>query len=61
MMQTSESNKQVMEVDYGDTNNLWKVSLSQVYHIQKDEYRPVELIRRITIPGNTIRNAIEHV
>ncbi|CAH8871223.1 unnamed protein product [Trichobilharzia szidati] len=61
MMQTSESNKQVMEVDYGDTNNLWKVSLSQVYHIQKAEYRPVELIRQITIPGNTIRNAIEHV
>ncbi|CAH8608523.1 unnamed protein product [Heterobilharzia americana] len=60
-MQTTESNKHEMEIDYGDSNNLWKVRLSQVYHIQMDMYRPLKLIRQITIPGNTIRNAIEHI
>ncbi|TNN14541.1 Teneurin-2 [Schistosoma japonicum] len=61
VMQTTESNKHEMEIDYGDLNNLWKVNLAQVYHIQKDLYRPIQLVRQITIPGNNIRNAIEHV
>lgn len=60
MIQTTDSNKHEMEIDYGDSNNLWKVLLAQVYQIRKDLYAPVQLVRQITIPGNSIRNAIEH-